>query len=259
MRLIPILLASAALAGCLGAVPGKSRIASGDTYSSGDQKFDDFFTDVSNIRYRSDEANGDKTLREKIAKSVGIDGDSPRDETIAKARAKSDDLKKNGGKFFVVVAPQPKLVLKNGAEENPNAAAFAKTVEDVIREGIETSENLDGLSKEAHELEKKIDGLKDSLSSFEGEKRVEVERELDGAAEVLQKARLRAEGEAGRALRFVVLLASAVDSGAAAELLAIQVDTTSKQPKPKWAGKAVGGAGGKAKPATVKKKPVFDP
>ena len=259
MRLILVLVASVALAGCFGAAPGKSRIASGDTYSSGEHKFDDFFTDVSNLRYRSDEANGDKALREKIAKSLGIDDESARDETIAKARAKSDDLKKNGGKFFVVVAPQPKLILKNGAEENPNAAAFAKTIEEVIREGIETSENLDGLSKEAFELEKKIDGLKDNLSTFEGEKRAEVERELDGAGEVLQKARMRAEGEAGRALRYVVLLASAVDSGAAAELLAIQVDTTAKQPKPKWAGKAVGGAGGKTKPVTVKKKPVFDP
>jgi hypothetical protein len=56
-----------------------------------------------------------------------------------------------------------------------------------------------------------------------------------------------------------VLLASAVDSGAAAELLALQVDSAAKQPKaqPKWVGKA--GAGGGKPKGGGKKKPVFDP
>jgi hypothetical protein len=257
---VTLLLASLALApACVPSSGAKSRMASGDSYLSGEQKFDEFFTDVSNLRFRADETNGDKTLREKVSKSVGLEAGGSRDETIAKARARSEELKKGGGKFFVVLAPQPQLVLKNGAETNKDAASFAKTIEEVIREGIDLAENLDRLSKDAQDLEKRAADLKDSLSSFEGEKRAEVERELEGSVEVLQRSRLRAEGEAGRALRYVVLLASAVDSGAAAELLALQVDNAAKQPKaqPKWVGKA--GAGGGKPKGGGKKKPVFDP
>ncbi len=253
-----VLLTALATSGCVAAEPGRSRIATGDTYASGEQKFDDFFTDVSNLRFRADEANGDKLLREKIAKSVGLKDGALRDETIAGARTRSEELKKNGGKFFVVVAAQPKLILKNGAEESKDAATFAKTIEDVIRDGIELSDNLDGMAKEALALEQRAASLKEDAAQLQGDKRAEVEREIDGSIEVLQRSRLRAEGEAGRALRYVVLLASAVDSGAAAELLALQVDTTAKKPKvtPKWTGKAAGGGKGKG---PVRKKPVFDP
>lgn len=249
------LVVALALTGCAGAT-GSSKLARGESYSSGQERYDSFFQSVSDLKFRAENARSDVDMRKKLAKAVGLPESAKRDEALEAARTRSDAMKKDGGKFFVVVAPQPKLIVKDakGSDE------FAKAIEELIKEGIAKSDEMDALAREASTLEEALAQLKSDVASTfsDASTRDQVEIELDASKTLLEGARLQADGESGRTLRFVVLLASAVDSGAAAELLAMEAGAAAKNPKPpkgKWTGKG-GGGGGKP---SGKKKNDFDP
>lgn len=234
-----------------------SYLLKGEAYSSGQEKYDSFFGSVTDLQTRAKEAQGDDPLRKSVALAVGLPESAKLEEAIDGAKSRSFELKKDGSRFFVVVAREPKLIVKRGAEENKDAAAFAKTIEDAIKSGIERGDQLDGLAREAVALEQTLTGLEQDVeTSFpDVAKRDQVKLELVAAKEMLENSRLRAGNESGRALRFVVLLASAVDSGAAAELLAMEAGASSKTPKT-FKGKPGKGGG---KPAKPRPKNDFDP
>jgi len=253
-----LVLASALEVGCFGGPP--SHLAKGEAYTSGKEKYDTFFASVKELRSKADEAEGEAPIRKKVAVAVGLQEDAKLEDTIDAAKSRSNELKKDGGRFFVVVAPEPKLILKKGAEENKDAATFAQTIEDAIKQGIQRGDELDGLAREAASLEQTQATLdKDVEVAFkDSEEKEQVKVELVAAKDILERSRLRAGNESGRALRFVVLLASAVDSGAAAELLAMTAGATAKQTKVAKI-RPGGGRGGSGKPAKPKPKNDFNP
>jgi outer membrane murein-binding lipoprotein Lpp len=254
--LFAVALSLATFAGCL--PPQKSQLLEGQKYTSGQERYDGFFSSVAELRARTENLEGERPLRAKVAVAVGLTDSAKLTETIDAAKAKSADLKKDGGRFYVVVATEPKLILKKGAEESKDATDFAAAVDAAIKAGIQRSNELESIAKEAADLEQGIEGLEKELDSTfpEAAKRDEVKVELDASREILERAKLKAGTESGQALRFVVLLASAVDSGAA-ELLAMEASQKQKEdpPKPKWKGRAVGAG----KPAKPKPKQDFDP
>lgn len=262
MRLLRATLAltfALAASGCAAGAP-PSKLLLGQPVQSGEERYDSFFQSVSDIKFRSDDAKGEEPLRKKVASAVGLKESAKLDDTLEAAKTKSAELKKDGGKFFVVVAPKPKLIVKKGAEENKDAASFVQAIEEAIRLGIDRSEELQGISDNAAGLEEALPGLEEDLDKTfpDAGKREEMRVEMAAAKDMLERARLRAGYESGRSLRFVVLLASAVDAGAAAELLAMEASGVAKQPKPfkgKWTGKGGGKAGGKP----GKPKNDFDP
>jgi hypothetical protein len=133
MRSLSALVFAAALAaaGCFGTSP--SHLAKGEAYSSGSEKYDTFFVSVSELSTRAQGASGESDLRKQVAEAVGLSSTAKLEDTIDAAKARSNDYKKDGGKFFVVVAAEPKLIMKKGSEESKEAAAFAKAIEDAIK------------------------------------------------------------------------------------------------------------------------------
>jgi len=260
MRPLRLLFAAALLTTTLGcaATTATSKLMLGEPVQSGEERYDSFFQSVTDVKFRADDAKGEDPLRKKIALSVGLKENAKLDETIEAAKAKSGELKKDGGRFFVVVAPQPKLIVKKGTEESKDSAAFVQAIEEVIREGADKSEELQGIVQNAISLEEALPGLEEDVDKTfaDVKKRDQVKLELAAAKDLLERARFRAGYESGRSLRFVVLLASAVDSGAAAELLAMSAGGAAKAPKPVFKGKWQGGKGG-GKPK--KPKNDFDP
>lgn len=258
LRVLSLVIAmmGAASSGCLGQT--SSHLMAGEAYTSGEEKYDTFFTAVADLRKRADDAQGEKPLREKVAEAVGLTSSAKLEDIIDAAKSRSNELKKDGGRFFVIVAPEPKLILKKGGEENKDAAAFAKTIEDAIKQGISRGDDLDGLAREASTLELTLETLVSELDSTfkDSSKKSQVKIELDASKELLERSRLRAGNESGRALRFVVLLASAVDSGAAAELLAMEAGGSAKT-KPAKPTRPVGTGNGKPYKPT-KPKDGFD-
>ncbi len=251
------LLATPLATGCTGAAT--SHLMKGEAYTSGQEKYDSFFASVKELHGKAEQAEGEAPIRKKVAVAVGLTEGAKLEDTIDAAKSKSNELKKDGGRFFVVVAPEPKLIVKKGADENKESAAFAQTIEDAIKQGIQKGDELDGLAREAASLEQTLSSLEKEVDeTFKASnEKGQVKVELDAAKEMLERSRLRAGNESGRALRFVVLLASAVDSGAAAELLAMTAGASAKQPKtPKGRPIAKGGVG---KPVKPKPKNDFDP
>lgn len=263
MRLVKPFLVAALLtlasmsAGCV-ATTATSELKLGKSVNSGEERYDSFFQSVTDVKSRADDARGEDPMRKKVAVAAGLKESAKLDETLEAAKAKSAALKKDGGQFFVVVAAQPKLIVKKGAEENKDSAAFAQAVEEAIRQGIDKSEELQGIVQNAASLEEALPGLEEDVDKAfsDSGKRDQVKVELAAAKELLENAKYRAGYESGRSLRFVVLLASAVDSGAAAELLAISAGGAAKAPKPAFKGKWQGGGKGKGK---GKPKNDFDP
>ncbi|NUP07027.1 MAG: hypothetical protein HOW73_13315 [Polyangiaceae bacterium] len=232
-----------------------SHLAKGEEYKSGQEKYDTFFASVTELRGKTNDAKGESDLRKQVAEAVGLPASAKLEDTLDAAKTRSNELKKDGGRFFVVVAPEPKLIVKKGVEENKDATAFAKTIEDAIKQGIQRGDELDGLAREAANLEETLSSLEKELdASFaDTSTKDQVKLELDAARELLENSRLRAGSESGQALRFVVLLASAVDSGAAAELLAMEAGGSTKKPaKPIPRGKP-------GKPVKPRPKNDFDP
>ena len=254
MRHAALVAALVCAPGCVGAQ--KSFLLEGQQYSSGQERYDTFFASVAELRSRTENLEGERPLRAKVATAVGLTDSAKLSETIEAAKARSADLKKDGGRFYVVVATEPKLIVKKGSEENKEATEFAKAVESAIKAGIQRSNELEAIAKEAADLEANVATLEGEVDTTftEAAARDQVKVELAASKEILERAKLKAGTESGQALRFVVLLASAVDSGAA-ELLAMEASQTKQKdpPKPKWKGKP-GKPAGKPKP-----KQDFDP
>lgn len=260
LALAMVMSAAAGFVGCI--PPQSSHLLAGQKYSTGQERYDAFFSSVAEIRARTENLEGERPLRAKVATAVGLPDSAKLQETIDAAKAKSADLKKDGGRFYVVVATEPKLILKTGSEDGKAATEFASAVEGAIKAGIQRSNELEAIAKEAAELESGVEPLEKELETAfpDLSQRDEVKVELAASKEILERAKLKAGTESGQALRFVVLLASAVDSGAA-ELLAMEASQKKAEPpkpQPRWRGKP--GAVGAAKPAgKPKPKQDFDP
>ncbi len=258
LALAIVVFAAAGFTGCL--PQQSSHLLAGQKYTTGQERYDTFFSSVAELRARTENLEGERPLRAKVATAVGLPDSAKLQDTIDAAKAKSADLKKDGGRFYVVVATEPKLIMKKGAEESKEATEFAGAVEGAIKAGIQRSNELEAIAKEAAELESGVETLEKELEATfpDLSKRDEVKVELAASKEILERAKLKAGTESGQALRFVVLLASAVDSGAA-ELLAMEASQKKPEPpKPRWRGKP--GPVGAAKPAgKPKPKQDFDP
>lgn len=248
---------AACFAGCMPQA-SSSHLVKGEAYVSGKEQYDTFFGSVAEIRTKTDSTEGETPLRKKVASALGLKDNARSSETLDAARVRSSELKKDGGKLYVVLDGEARLVMKAGSEDSAAAKEFVDVIGSTIKDGLARSDSLTSMAKEAEVLEAALPGLEsDLLASFPDPTTFEqVKIELDASKQLLEVARLKAESESGRALRYAVLLAGAVDSGAAAELLAAQAKGNTDK-KPKWFGK--GGKGGAAKPPKAKPKQDFDP
>jgi len=246
------------LGGCIATAP-TSHLANGESYASGQEKYDSFFNSVAETKKKADDSEGEAPLRKKVASALGLEESAKTSETLDAAKSRSSDLKKGGSKFYVVLDPEAKLVVKAGPEDKDDTKAFVEAVGGAIKDGLASADELTAFARDVESLEAQLPTLDSDLATTfpEPSKQSEVKLELDAAKAILEKARLKAESESGRALRFSVMLAGAVDSGAAGELLAAAANKGNEKPKPKGrGGVAKGGGKGGAKP---KPKQDFDP
>jgi hypothetical protein len=244
--------------GCIATAP-TSHLANGEQVTTGAEQFDTFFASVGEVKKKADAAEGEAELRKKVASALGLEDRAKTNETLDAAKSKANDLKKDGSKLYVVLDPEAKLVLRAGAEEKAEAKQFVEAVGGAITEGLKRADELTAFAREVEALEATVPSLESALETTfpEEAKRADVKLELDAAKDLLEKARLKGESESGRALRFSVMLAGAVDSGAAAELLAMQASKGAEKPKKGGKGGAKAGGGGKV--VKAKPKQDFDP
>lgn len=205
-----------------------SRIMQGEKVEVGNEKYDEFFGRVIDLKSRAQEADGKESPRKILSEAVGASETTPADEVIVATKTKASDLKTKGARYFMAISPAVKLYGEGKAKE------FEKAVESAATQGLKRSEELRGMANEVRELLGKIDGLKNEVATdfAEPPKRDEVMRELEASKLVLETAELKAKSESGEALSFVIALAGAVDTGGAEAAAASEVAATPKPGRP---------------------------
>ena len=229
----------------------QTKIGQGESFASGEAKFDAFFEEVLDARTKASNIDGESPLRQRLAEGLGLAPNAASDQMISTAKERADAFKTSGGSLYVQMLPEAKLFTREGKDK---VGSLPKAVEETVKLGVEKSDELNGLGNQIRQIEAKLDDLKhEAETAFpDPKKRAEVLRELDAAQEVLEKARLRAFAESGRALAFVVAVVRAVDTGGAA----LVAEAEAGKPKPKPAGTAKPAGAGTGKPAAGTGKPA---
>lgn len=233
----------------------EAKIAKGESYASGQAKFDAFFEEVLDARSKVADIDGEAPLRRALAEGLGIAPDAAADQMLASAKERATAMKSSGGAVKVQLAPEAKIIAREGKDKGGN---FTKALGETVKQGVESSQELTGLGTQIEAVSAKLPDLdKEVDAAFpDPVKRDEVKRELAASKEVLEKSRLRALAESGRALAFVVAVMRAVDTEGNEALASNEPLPKPKPPGGKWSGARppAGKPAGKPKP-----KDDFDP
>lgn len=246
-----------------------TKLAQGEELVTGNAKYDEFFASTRNLLSRT---NGLQTpaLHRPVAGMLDVKDKNDPSATYAAAKERVGKLKEKGGSVYAALVPEPKLVHKLDASDK-TAPALMTGIENALREGVSRSRQFEAIAREVDALEATRAALEgDTASSFEdAELRANVDQELEAARVLLGEAKLRADAESGRALRFVVALAEAVDTGSAEKLASTEAPAAAAPAKKPGGGKLGvrpggakpgGGGAAPAKPAKPKKPAEdFDP
>jgi hypothetical protein len=232
-----------------------TKLAQGDQLVTNDPTFDEFFASTSNVLSRTSSL-ASPALHKPIARMLDTKAADDERATLDAVKARADKLKAAGSSVYPVLHPDAKLVVQlEGADKD--AAALMTGLESAMREGLSRARQFEALSREIEALEARRETLEGTTGSTfaDADTKSEVERELQAARGLLAEARLRADAETGRALRFVVALAAAIDTGSAAKLASSETPTPALGAKPARGGKPGAKPGGGAKPTGGGAKP----
>jgi len=247
------LLLAAASTGCISNAKDDTKIGKGESFTSGDPKYDEFFQSVLDVQAKVADADGETPLKKTLADGVGVKPTATTDEMIAAAKTKAQAVKSGGGGLYVQLLPEAKLFSKGGKQApKGEGETFTKALEKTVHDGVAHSDELSGIGSQIHDLEGKVDDLSAGVDkTFSDPKRKdEVTKELAAAKDVLERSRLKAYAESGRALAFVVGVVRAVDTDS------FDPSLLDGKPGPK---QAVAGPVGGGHPVKAKPKQDFDP
>jgi hypothetical protein len=199
--------------------PPPSHVAQGESFSTGNATFDDFFSAVREVRTQALSARDDaEGAHAGLVTALGIEAKAKTSLTLDEAGARAKKLQEKGVLLHLEIAPEPKFVTVHGkADVGPENEALLKAMEGAVRSSLETRKRLASVAAHAAELEKRRAELRDQApTAFHEEKqpkRDEIIAELDASKAVLADAGEGASRAAGAASRFVVELVQVVETG----------------------------------------------
>jgi len=214
---LAVVVAAIAAAGCT--LPG-AHVAQGYAYTTGNAKFDEFFSAVKAARADGIAApNDEQAARAGLYKALGLDAKAAPSKALDEATARAKKLRDKGVLLHLEIAPDPKLIVAKGRSDPGADGEMLKAVEAAARSSLELRKRLEAVSARTADLEKKRVELRaqtdDAFPSESLAKRDEIKDELEAAKGVLAGAGDSASRAAGSASRFVVDLVQAVETGAA--------------------------------------------
>lgn len=270
MRLMArALLLAAVLATTPACLHTDTLVEQGQAPTTGNAEYDAFFKSVVELRAQTQDAEtAEHSARAELAKALGLPDKTEQESMLEAAHQRAKQLKDNGISLHLQITPEPKMIKVEGTipVDAPNQA-IVDAVEKSAKSSIELSAKLGVLPDRAAELEKKRTALAAQTNTvFKTAKtaqRREVEKELEGAADVLEESSRTSTKYAGMASKFVLDLAQAVETGGAAAALAAAgkgpaVAAPGKVP-PRWKPPAKGTWKPPAKPATPATPPATTP
>lgn len=219
-----------------------TRIERGDTVTTGDEAFDTFFREVTEVKAEADKAGTEaadaaKPLSEAIgAPSMG----TPAPEVV---RAEAKKLQMGGTLLHLDLLPEAKLVT-SGKLDAPTEKILT-AAEQTAKGSLAVARRAGEILTRVADLERRrADLVEKAKTTFTDPARQKsVSLELVAAASVLEAARQAGEKHAGSASRLALDLAVALETGAGSGAVA-------KKP----AGKSWGKPGGTGTSAPAKPK-----
>lgn len=208
----------AAGSGGLGCVKPTPRMAQGQPYSTGQSRYDDFFTAVLALRAEGQKAREDEAAtRAALTTMLGLEAKATATLAVGEAEQRAKKLHDAGIAFHVDLVPEAKVVTaKARGVVNLEAEDLAKAAEASTKSAITLSQRLDAVMARAAELEKtRADLRAQAPVTFRGEpqtRRDEITMELDAAAAVLTEASDAGERWGGVAAKFALDLARALEA-----------------------------------------------
>lgn len=244
----------------LGALPGciaaqESKVARGDLVEVGEASYDELFKTLHETLAKAEEdLDGEAALRKAVASAMGLGDDTESAETIKVLSDRSNELKAKGVPISVMLSPEPKVGGK---------ADWAEAIEKVLREGLKRADELAALSAALEALGPKCAEARNQADAklrpagIPVAKIREVKSELEDAEHVLADRKLLASNQSGRAARYTLSVARAVDLTAGSTAPPPASPAPPDKKVPPWARKPPAGGGpkppaggGPAKPPT---------
>lgn len=225
----------------------ESRIAKGELIETGDESYDALFLKLRDTIQKTEEIDGEGPLRKQLATAMDLPEDAAAKDVINTLSDRSHEAKRKGAGVSLSLAPEPKVGGK---------AEWAGAVEAVLKDGVKRADELAALAKELEALEPEraqayaeVDA-KLKAAGIPLAKIREAKKELEAAREVLAQRQLTASNESGRAARFTLRIARAVDvTAAASPAPPAPAPSATEKPLPPWARKRPGGGRPAGRPA----------
>ena len=211
-RLVPIAALALATPACSVYV---THIDHGQSYSSGNGEFDEFFEATHGLTERLDSARQDReAVLQSFASSLGASADAGYGDAILALGSRAKKLSETGILLHFVLTPEPKVMVAGGELEGKKKLESA---EKAARSALKLFASGAELAAEVRGLEAKREALSGRVAEAfpDADKRQEVVSELSAAEKELAALRERAERESGGAAAFVIAMARALETGAA--------------------------------------------
>ena len=204
-----------ATAGCFGRAA--TKIEAGESPSTGEAAYDDFFTAVLKARDEAKKAEEEESAaRQELARALGADADA----MIDKAAERAKKLHDYGVLMHLQLLPSTRLLVKKSgdAPEGGDAESLTRSVETAAGKSMALARRVAEIGAQTAKLDKQRvelrEGTAQKLEGAPSGKRAEIEKELDGSKAVLEETSGTSVRVAGAASRLLVDLARAVETGA---------------------------------------------
>jgi hypothetical protein len=216
-----VLAAAAPSAGCAHAA---TKVEAGESPTTGDATYDDFFKAVLDAREEAKKADDEETsARDELARVVGADAGAI-DAMVERTADRAKKLHDFGVLMHLELLPTARLVVARHGDsaDGGDGEALVRAVETAANKSMALAKRLGELGTRAASLEKQRvelrEGTATKLESMPASQRKDVEKELDGCKALLDEAGTTGARVAGDASRFLLGLARAVETGAADDL-----------------------------------------
>lgn len=238
-------LGALALGGVVGCGPKRpSKLAQGQAVETGEPTIDALFAKMRDAVAKTQDVDGEAPLRKQVAAAMGLPADADAEKTIQALSDRSHEVKSKGVPISVALSPEPRV---GGKVE------WADAIEAVLKDGLKRADELAAAAEQLAALEpERARALAEVETKLKAAgvplaKIREAKRELQDAEEVLEERRMLASNESGRAARYTLSVARAVDlTAGSAPPPAPPPAEPPKKKAPPWAGKRP--AGGAPRP-----------
>lgn len=220
---LALALALAAASGAAGCGAAPARVTQGEAVTTGNGGYDEFFAAVRELRLQALAAESDeRATHADLIAALGLEKTATAGAAISEAESRAKKFRDDGLLLHLELTPEATLVtLRTKGDATLDAGdSVLHAIELSTKSALDVGTRLGLLATRAAALEKRrIDLRAQAPATFRGEpqaRRDEIIFELDAAAAVIASAGDAGTRSAGLASKFVLDLARAVETGAAA-------------------------------------------